>query len=95
MVTIWSQCLGLGGFRGLLGVLQDGGEQVRGLLAVARHGVRVPVERCAGVRMATVTDGFLMLEGGRWGGSHARLRVRRAACIIRGAVPRPIGRHRA
>ena len=24
MVTIWSQCLGLGGFRGLLGVLHDG-----------------------------------------------------------------------
>ena len=54
MVTIWSQCLGLGCFRCLLGVLHDGGEQVRGLLVVARHGVRVPVERYAGVRMAAV-----------------------------------------
>ena len=76
-------------------MLHDGGQQVRRLLVVSRHGVGVPVERYAGVRMAAVTDGFRMLEGGRWGGSHARLRVRRSACIIRGAVPRPIGRHRA
>ena len=75
-------------------MLHDGGQQVRRLPVVSRHGVGVPVERYAGVRMAAVTDGFRMLEGGRWGGSRARLRVRRSACIIRGAVPRPIGQHR-
>lgn len=31
---------------------------------------------------------------GRRGGSRAALRGRGAACIIRGAVPRPIGQHR-